>query len=153
MSDPTANVVHETMPRGQRAVVVANAIQIYAGALVGVLDGGSTPGYLDFYDDTETTRFLGLALEDKLGDTSATPPVKCRVDTSGVTLVGLDSVDGDPSQAKVGELVYCETGNTDDMTMTDPGTSPAIGILTRFGSATDCDVSLFTPEEFAAANV
>jgi hypothetical protein len=66
---------------------------------------------------------------------------------SGVVLMHLDSVGDTPSQAKVGDLVYCGTSNTDDMTLDSTGRTHPIGILWFYRSATDVDVKLFTPAE------
>lgn len=148
MTNLTANVVHETKPRGRRAVVVKNAEPLYAGALVGVADAD---GLLSNWDNLATTRFLGLLLENVTGNTSASPPVTGRVDTSGKCLVGV-AVAGTPTQAKLEEPVYCADGNPAGLTM-NATTSPAIGKLVRFGTASDCDVQLYTPEEFAASQI
>ena len=84
------------------------------------------------------------------GNTSLTPVPEAFVDTSGVILTHLDSINGTPSQAKVGDLIYGGTGNTDDMDLQASGNTDPIGWMIRYTSATDVDVQLFTPTEFLA---
>lgn len=145
MTNLSGSLIVKTRPRGRTAVVVKDATQLYAGALVGVADAD---GLLDNWNNTATTRFLGVLLESVLGNTSASPAVTGKVDTSGVILQHV-AVAGTPTQAKVGEPVFCADGNPAGLTMTAT-TSPAIGLLTFYRSASDCDVTLFTPEEAAA---
>lgn len=149
MADPTANITVKTRPRpGQRTHIITNAVQLFAGALVG---WSNVDGFLDFFDNLALTRFAGLCLEDKLGNTSATPAVRARVDESGAVLREVTLL-GTPTQAKVGEPVYTTDGNFATLTLT-AGVSPAIGIMADFKSVTDQDVQLFTPTEFAAAQL
>lgn len=140
MTNPTANVQWDHRNRGRLAVLVDDGVQLYAGELVGVPDAD---GLLDHWDNVATSRFLGILLEDVLGDESE--GVMGKVDTSGITLANV-AVAGTPTQAKLFEKVYCADGNITGLTMTAT-TSPAIGYLSRYVSASDCDVTLFTPAE------
>ncbi len=152
MADATANVIHKSQPRaGRAAYPIANTVTAYAGMFAQL-----ESGYLNHWDETGT--FLGIVLGEgigispgsaMLGNTSATPVPEARVDESGVTLMHLSSVAGTPTQAKVGDLVYCADSNPDNLTMTDT-TNPPVGWLKKFRSATDVDVALFTPFEFKA---
>lgn len=144
MADQTFNRVHRTMERGKTAMIVKNAVQLYGGQLVGV---AAADGLLDLWNNVATTLFMGLVEADVLGNTSATPPVRARVDTSGKVLHGVAVASA--TQASVGDLVYSATSNVSDLT-TVATTSLGIGILTGFRSASDCDVTLFTPIEFKA---
>lgn len=152
MADATANTIHETRPRaGRSAHIIANGVTVYAGMLAQL-----ESGYLNHWD--EAGAFRGLVLGEgighgvdnsaMLGNTSATPPPEARVDESGAVLKHL-TLGGTPTQAKVGDLVYCADSSVSSMTMTDTTNAP-VGILTRYRSATDCDVQLFTPSEWKA---
>lgn len=66
MANLSKNTYHKTAPRGKtRSFVVDNGVQIYAGALVGI----DASGYLDIMSDTAGHKFIGVALEDALGNT------------------------------------------------------------------------------------
>jgi len=144
MADQTVNKVYRTEERGKKAFNVTNAVQIYGGMLVGLSAAG---GRLQLWDNVATTIFVGLAEEDALGNTSATPEVRCRVDTSGKVLKGVAVASA--TQASVGDVVYSQDSNVASLT-TVAATSRAIGIIIGYRSASDCDVQLFTPTEFAA---
>jgi hypothetical protein len=115
-------------------------------------------GYLNHWADGANDVFAGIMLggDDRAGDgiligeTDDTPDPHGFVDTSGVVLMHLDSVGDTPTQAKVGDLVYCSTSNTDDMTLESSGATHPIGYMIRFRTATDVDVQLFTPAEMLA---
>ena len=158
MADVTARKTLATKTRsGRSAYPIADGVTLYEGALVG-LEGG----YLNHWDDGAADVFVGIVLGDALGvspgaaltgDTSATPVPEARVDDSGVTLLGLDSVGGTPTAAKVGDIVYATTSNTDDLTLDATAGGVAdypVGFLSGFRSATDVDVTLFTTAEFLA---
>lgn len=155
MADVTARKTLATKTRsGRSAYQIANGVTLYEGALVGL-----EAGYLNHYADGANDVFVGIVLGDALGvspgaaltgDTSATPVPEARVDDSGVTLLGLDSVGGTPTAAKVGDVVYCGSSNTDDITLTATGRNHPIGYMSGFRSATDVDITLFTPTEALA---
>jgi len=155
MADLGANRVHKTSPRsGANSYPIANGVTLYPGALV-ALEGG----YLNHWADGANDVFVGIVLGDALGvspgsglvgDTSATPIPEARVDQSGVTLMHLGSVGGTPTQAKVGDLVYSADSDTDSITLTIGALNHPIGYMSRFRSATDVDVTLFTPAEMLA---
>ena len=56
----------------------------------------------------------------------------------------------DKAEAKVGDVVYCTTSNTDDLTLTAGALNHPVGFMSAFRSATDVDVTLFTTAEFLA---
>lgn len=151
MADAAAKRVHDTAPRSvSKSFPIADGVTVFEGMLAQL-----ESGYLNHWD--ETGSFLGIVLGGQsrandgtlLGETSDTPPPEAYVDVSGVTLRHLDSVAGTPTQAKVGDLVYSADSDTDNLTLTDT-TNPPVGWLSRFRSATDVDVTLFTPEEHKA---
>jgi hypothetical protein len=155
MVDVTARKTLATKTRsGRSAYPIADGVTLFEGALVG-LEGG----YLNHWADGANDVFVGIVLGDALGvspgaaltgDTSGTPVPEARVDDSGVTLLGLDSVDGTPTAAKVGDVVYCTTSNTDDLTLTAGALNHPVGFMSAFRSATDVDVTLFTTAEHLA---
>lgn len=154
MSDVAAKVVHKTSPRaGRMSLPMANTITLYEGMLVS-MEGG----YANHWADGATDVFAGIVLggDDRASDgvltgaTGDSPPPECRIDISGVTLMHLASVGDTPSQAKVGDLVYCSTSNVEDMTLESSGYTHPIGYLSRFTSTTDVSVTLFTPAEMLA---
>lgn len=148
MANLTANVIHRTEPRaGRGSYVVADATQLYAGSFVGI----NAAGYLDKWADTAGHKFVGILLEDVLGDTSASPPVEGRVDDSGVTLKDIPVATA--SQASVNSLVYCETDNpTADCDLSASTNVEAVGWLSRLTGSGVGDVTLFTPEEHWGLN-
>ena len=155
MVDVTARKTLATKTRsGRSAYPIADGVTLFEGALVG-LEGG----YLNHWADGANDVFVGIVLGDALGvspgaaltgDTSGTPVPEARVDDSGVTLLGLDSVDGTPTAAKVGDVVYCTTSNTDALTLTAGALNHPVGFMSAFRSATDVDVTLFTTAEHLA---
>ena len=135
MADASARTIHKTAPNsGRWSYPIADGVTLYEGQLVQL-----ESGYLNHWD--ETGSFLGILLagDDRLGDgtitgeTSDTPPPEARVDESGVVLQHLSSVAGTPTQAKVGDLVYCADSDVDNLTLTDT-TNPPVGWLKRFRS-------------------
>jgi len=146
MANPSASIINETRPRaGRQSLIVTNATQLYAGALVGIL----ATGYVGFWDDNAAAVFLGICEEDVLGDTSATPPVEAKVNTEGVTLRNI-TVGGTPTQAKVGDPVYSADGNITSLTLTIGTLNHPIGYMSRYISATEQEVTLVTPTEMLA---
>ncbi len=136
--------------------IVANAEQIYAGALVGV----NSAGYLVNWADTAGFVFKGLAIggtpsvngagsneSSVLGNTSATRPPEMTVDVSGVTLKK-QAVANETLMTAVGE----EFAATDEDTLTNvaPTNVKEIGTIRRFHSATEFDCKLYTPGEYMA---
>lgn len=152
MADAAARTIQKTQTRsGYNAYPIANGVTVYEGMMCS-LEGG----YINHWADGAADVFLGIVLGDALGvspgaaltgNTSGTPVPEARVDESGTTLMHLASVAGTPTQAKVGDLVYSATSNTDDMTLTIGSLNHPIGYMSKFRSATDVDVTLFTPAE------
>lgn len=156
MADLAASVVHKTQARGRNAAQIANGVTLYEGALVGL-----EAGYLNHWADGANDVFWGVLLGPGIGlavgaaltgNTSATPPPEGQVDTSGVVLMHLDSVAGQVATtiANQGDLVYCATSNTDDMTLVASGHTHPIGWISRWRATDDIDVQLFTPAEMLA---
>jgi len=159
MADRTTTKIIETRPRsGRDSYPIADGVTVAAGSLVQL-----EAGYLNHFDDDAANDvFVGIVIGgvDRAGDgiligeTDDSPDPHAYVDTSGVTLMHLDSVGGTPTQAKVGDLVYTPDSDTDSLTLdnsTVAYTSP-VGWMCRFRSATDVDVQLFTPAEYMAHN-
>ena len=143
MAALSANLVHETAPRaGRESYLVVDADIVYAGALVGV----SAAGFLIPWDNTATSRFVGIALDQVTGDTSADIPVEVACDTEGRTLLSVAVASA--VQGSVGAQVFSTTDNVADLALT--ATSPAIGWIKRFVSASDCDVVLYSTTEASA---
>lgn len=136
---------------GQNSYIVKNSTVIYPGALVGI-DPNS--GYLQNWQQSSgTLRFTGLAMANPTGtatsitgSTSASPPVECAVNESGVILEAI-AVTG-AVQTSVGKPVFATDENT--FTMTQTTNVGAVGFLKRFVSASNCDVQLWTPAEYNA---
>lgn len=156
MTDAAASVVHKTQARsGYNSYPIANGVTLYPGQLCS-LQGG----YVDHWADGANDVFLGIVLGDALGispgaaltgNTSASPIPEARVDESGVTLMHLAAIGGTPTQAKVGDLVYAADSNSlTAITLTIGALNHPIGYLSKFRSATDSDVTLFTPAEMLA---
>ena len=161
MADLILTQQNETRVRGGRdAFPITNTEVLYAGGLVQL-----SAGYAADWDDAGAgSTFLGVCIGGEThgstatvarlngftGSTGITPVPEVFIDTSGVILTHLDSINGTPTQAKVGDLIYGGTGNTDDLDLQASGNTDPIGVLWRFRTATDCDVMLFTPTEFLA---
>lgn len=154
MSDVTAhNHDLDTRVRGGDSYPIADGVTVYHGALI-----GAEAGFANHWAGGVNDVFLGLVDggDDRLragaltGETDDTPDPEVRINTSGLVIRELASVGGTPTQAKVGNQVYCTTSNTDDMTLDPAGTGiiHPIGYMTKFRSATNVDVKLFTPEEY-----
>jgi hypothetical protein len=117
-------------------------------------------GYLNHWADGANDVFAGLVIgpgigigvdesEGMLGNTSLTPIPEASVDTGGVTLMHL-SIGGTATQAKVGDLVYSADSDLASITLDASGRTHPIGWMSRYRSATDVDVTLFTPSEMLA---
>ncbi len=154
MSDLAVTQIPVSRPRGGRdAAPMADGVTLYAGALVAL-----ESGFVNHWADGANDVFMGILLGGKdrardgvlIGETDDSPDPEAYVNTSGVTLMHLDSVADTPSQAKVGDYIYCSTSNTDDMTLESSGATHPIGLLTRFRTTTDVDVTLFSMMEHAS---
>ena len=152
MADVTASATRKTAPApATLSLQIADGVTVYAGMLVGI-EGGFANHWADGANDV----FAGILLngDDRagdgvlLGETSDTPPPRCRVQT-GITLMH-QSIGGSPAQANVGDLVYCGTSNPADMTLTASGRNHPIGWMSDYRAATDVDVTLFTPSTMLA---
>lgn len=143
---------------GNASYIIKNSAVIYHGALVGI-DPNS--GYLqNWNDDSAAIIFAGIAIPRLVpvtlgtapisvtGNTSASPKVECEVDEGGVILEAI-AVTG-AVQTSVGKPVYASDENT--FTMSATPNVGAIGLIKRFVSASNCDVQLFTPAEYAGVD-
>ena len=121
----------------------AGAVTIFAGGLVGLV---AATGLITPWNNVATTQFLGLALEGAVSTSGASPQTEVRVAEDGAIVTGAAVTSA--VQANVGDEVFCTTDNTQAMALT--ATSKAVGTLVAFRTASDCDVRLYTPAEFAA---
>lgn len=155
MTNLTTNTMPDTAPNGGRkAYPIANGVTLGAGALV-MLDGN---GYLTHWlGSSAGSKFRGiLANGDSkdgdgalVGDTSLAIPPEGHVDESGVTLTHR-SIGGTVNQGVVGDPVYSADSDPASLTLAATTANP-VGVVTRFRSATDVDVELFSAQAFAAA--
>jgi hypothetical protein len=145
MGNLTANAIQQSAPRaGHESYVLTNALQVWAGSLLCI---DQTTGLVIKPTDLATCKFLGLALTDALGNTSATPPVEIRLNTEGETLRN-QTIASFTTQAKVGSLVFnASSDNPADFTTVAPTNMKAVGVAVRFISSGVGDVKLFTPAE------
>lgn len=151
MADLAVKTVHKTRAPGVGSYLMANGVTLYEGMLA-----QNQSGYLNHWDGTG--QFLGIVLggDDRAkdgvltGNTSDTPVPEARVDESGVILMH-KAVAGSPTQASVGLFVYCADSDVANFTIADTGT-PAVGVLDRYRSSSDCDVELFSAKSWAALN-
>lgn len=156
MADLTKNVLPNMAPRGSKnSWIIKDGVTLGVGALVEI----DATGYLTHWSSGLGTAvtFVGILiggdsrLDDGviIGETSDSPSPRGLVDTSGPTLTGR-TVAGTPTLAKVGDLVWCADSDPANLTLTDPGAEAPVGWLSDFRTATDHDVTLFTPEEWLA---
>ncbi len=140
-ADSKPNGLNGITRRPRRSYVVANTVQLFAGALVGI----NAAGFLAKWADTAGHKFIGVLLAGVTGDTGATPPVEGSVNTNGLVF---DSVTvASLTQADVNALVYCATDNPADFALTASSNVKAVGWVSRFISSGVGQVTLFTPEE------
>ena len=162
MAASTAHSEQNYQPRGDSmSFVIADGTSIWRGSLVGI-----TSGYLTAWADAAAQLFCGLLFNGDVrektgtnagkitGETSDSPPPEGIVLNGGITLMHLDSVldelNGSLAATDVGMVVYCGTSNTDDMGGQSSGANHPVGVITRFRSATDVDVTLFSMMEHLA---
>jgi len=119
-----ANLTEERMDAmspdsGELEFTVADTVQIYAGALVGL----NSSGYLVNFDDATGITFVGHASETVLGDTSASSPPKCKVDHKRKLELNR-AVTGVSGITDVGSPVYATDNQV--LTLTRPATFPQV---------------------------
>lgn len=128
------------------AFVVKHGSTIYAGGLVGV----DSTGYLAPWADVAGMRLAGIALAPATGNTSANPPVLCRV-AIGATIEGVTFADCSQDDALA--ALYCSSDNLADL-QTDVGSNTGpVALLMNFRSGETGDVRILTPAEYAAATL
>lgn len=144
----TAGVNVETRDRGATSYRIddAGSITVFAGALVG-LDASS--GLAIRWNNNLTTRFIGLAKETRTSTSGALLQTSVPVDTEGPNIIGIPIASA--VAGSVGEKVFCTTDNV-KVDCKLAGTSGSIGVIIAVRSATDCDIRLYTPTEWRAAN-
>lgn len=155
MADRTADLILKTRPRiGYDSFPIADGVTLGVGAIVQLQSG-----FLNHWDDSgAASTLMGILIggDDRardgiiIGETSDTPDPRGRVDTSGVVIMHLASVDASPTQAKVGDLIYCSDSDVVNIAIASSGRTDPIGWCIEFRSSTDIDVQLFTPAEFLA---
>lgn len=146
MADLAVSKKWDLRGKSTESYVITNALQIYAGGAVGIDDG---TGLLVNWSDVATKNWLGIAQQEVLGNTSASPPAEVSVDCEGQILQRV-AVTGASAQGDVGDLVYLTSSNFADLTKTATTNVNAIGSIVRWYSSTTCDVRLFTPDEYRA---
>lgn len=148
MANLTADTLQKDAARaGRMSFVLTNSLVVYAGSLLCI---DTTTGLVIKPTDATTCKFLGVALEGKTGNTSATPPTEVRLNIEGVTLKN-QTIATFATQAKCGALVYlASTDNPADLTTVAATNMKAVGYASRFISAGVGDVTLFTPAEHLA---
>lgn len=159
----TASVRYSNRPgngqAGQNSYIVEAGQTIYGGALVGI---DPNIGLLQNWSSASAAnmRFRGIAMpvgtaanpNSAVGAPTATPPVECPVNESGLILEGV-TVAGAKAAGSVntkgpGQAVYATDENT--FTMTATSNVGAIGELVRCTTDGVGDVRLFTPQEYLA---
>ena len=118
----------------------ATADRFYLNALLSIKDG--VVGPLGTQTGTGA-RFVGICTQEV--STSASGAKELGADVGGAT-IRRTAVTGAGAATDVTKEVYCATDNIDDFTLTE-GTAFPVGRVTRWYSATLCDVQLFTREE------
>ena len=122
-----------------------NADTIYSGGLVAI----SSAGFAVPWANSATDLFAGLATADSTSVSGASPKTRAQVDISGVIVRGIPIASA--VQASVGIQVHCTTDNVRVDAVLDAGaTSLGIGVIIRFGTASDCDIKLYSMGEWFA---
>ena len=143
-----ARVNVETRARGATSYRIddSGSITVFGGALVG-LDASS--GLAIRWNNNLTTRFIGIAKETRTSTSGAKPQTAVPVDTEGPNVLKIPIASA--VAGSVGEKVFCSTDNVKaDCKLT--GVSGSIGVIIAFRSAADCDIRIYTPTEWRAAN-
>lgn len=138
----SADLSRKIRPKGIGSYKVTNGVQVYAGSLVGL---NIATGYAVLWADTANFRFLGIALNKVLGNISAIPVPEVEVLEDGARLINV-SVTGVSDITSIGALVYATDDNT--FTLTPGSNTKAVGHITKWYSGANCDVALFTPDEY-----
>jgi hypothetical protein len=149
MANLVLNVVHKTNPAGGRfSFPIATGVTLGVGALVMM-----KAGFLDHWDDTLGVDFVGIVVGGDYNSatgllTGSAALEEATVDASGVTLMHM-AVAGTATAAKRHDLIYCADSDPANFTLTDTTNAP-VGYMSRWRSATDADITLFTPGEHLA---
>lgn len=145
----TANIFYEVQPKGitrTGAHRVTDAAVIFFNALIGV---DATTGLAEPYDGAAGTTFLGLATEERTGDTSlpaGDPAANIIVDESGPTIKA--TIAGISDQTENGAYVWATDDDT--FTLTDPVGPEPIGFVKSFVSGSIGQLQLFSAQEWQA---
>ena len=141
MADRTVNKIFETSGSDRLPVPIANGETLPIGTLV-----QAQSGFANHYDGTQPLIGLVVGGEnvnsdgEPVGDTSLTPDPAVYVDATGAVIKGI-AVAG---ATTFGEEVYCNDSDLANATITQPSTDAPIGYTTRWASASDCDVKLYS---------
>ena len=146
MVDRAVNKIFETSGADRVPVVIANGVTLPIGSLAQF-----EAGFANHYTGVVTNSLAGLVVGgenvnsdgEPVGDTSLSPQPKAYIDMSGAVLKSIPVA----SATVAGVYVYCNDSDLDNATITQPSTDDPIGMIVRFGSASDCDVKLFSPTE------
>lgn len=144
MAALTNDLVRATRDRKSMKMRATDAVQFFAGSLVGVL---TTTGLAVKWADTLNFKFLGVAKDGVTGDTASNEPPEVSIDTKGELLEDI-SVTGVSDITKQGALVFATSDN--DFTLTVGTNVKAVGVLIRHKAGAVGDVLLFTPTEHQA---
>lgn len=145
MADLTKDTPRRTRQRRyNNGHVLTNAVTVYAGSFIGLV---RSTGRATKWADTAGLEFLGYAERGAVGDTSASPPVEVEVNEEGQVLEGV-TVTGGSAITDNGDFVYAADDGL--LTLTPTVNVGPIGKVLRWRTSTNCDVRLFTPEEYQA---
>ena len=143
MANLSADTVHESLPRaGVRPYVLKNSEVVYGGSLIGI----DADGFAVKWSNAALS-FAGVALAGATGNTSASPKVEVRVNTSGTTL--RNATVASVAQTNLGDLVYCSTDNPADLVLTPTSAAPPVGKVVRYVSSGVADVEVFASADAA----
>lgn len=141
MADRTVNRIFHMSGADALPVPIANGETLPIGTLV-----QAQSGFANHFDGTQP--LLGVVVGgenvnsdgEPVGDTSLTPDPQVYVDTTGPVIKSI-AVTG---ATVFGAEVYSNDSDLENATITQPTTDSPIGYIVRFGSATDCDVKLYS---------
>lgn len=118
---------------------------VYVNGLVGF----NAAGFAVPWDDAAATMFGGVATKNSTSVAGASPKTRAHLDISGKIIRGIPVASA--VQGSIGDQVYCTTDNVAvDCVLDAAATSRGIGVIIRWGSATDVDIKLYSLGEWFA---
>lgn len=120
-----------------QSLEIVDADTVYQNGLV-ALSAGEIKDYSGAAGETP----IGIAQETVLGNAES-PAARAMVDVGPKVLKKVD-VSGVTAISDVGAIVYLNTDNFADLTLTRPTRGVPIGFVTRWYSGDDCDVQVFS---------